>query len=61
MLTTTDIERLLLLITVANYDGDAELQSKLQALLNRERGRAFANRLDDSRKEIPIDGKRRSS
>lgn len=43
MLTTQDIERLIMLVTVADYQGDTELRRKLEVLLKRERARAELN------------------
>lgn len=61
MLTPADIRRLQMLVTVADYHGDAALYKKLTTMLDREESRALLNRTDEHGKELPVDGIRRSS
>lgn len=42
-MTVSDLERLIMLVTVADYDGDHELMSKLQRELRLARQRAEIN------------------
>jgi hypothetical protein len=60
MLSLENLERLRMLVTVADYDGDNELKQRLDSMISRERSRALLNRTDEHGKELPRDGKRRA-